>query len=93
MAVDSIANTGLQSMLISQQQMARSANDIAQVDTRPPTEVERSVARAAEPAESTSQNKLEPLLQMKAEQLVFDANAKVASTEDETLGALLDTRA
>lgn len=81
MAVESVMNTGLQGMLASQQRLNESANRIAETAARPVAEVD--------PVEDLA----EPLVQMKIDELVFDASAKVVSTADETLGALLDTMA
>jgi len=36
---------------------------------------------------------IEPIIEMKQQQLLFDASAQVVKTADQALGALLDTKA
>lgn len=81
MDVGSALNTGLQGMQNSQQRITEAATEIAKAGTKPAQEVE--------PVQDVAQ----PLVEMKIDQLVFDASAQVVSTADETIGALLDTRA
>jgi flagellar hook-associated protein FlgK len=80
MTINSVLNTGVQGMLQSQRQINQAASEIAQVST--------SEAPLQTAAELT-----EPLINMKIEQNVFDASAKVVTTADEMLGTLLDTTA
>lgn len=80
MNVDSILSTGLQGMQQSQRNLGSAATEIAQAATlERPSESSRSLAQ--------------PLVEMKFDQHVFDASAKVVSTADELLGTLLDTKA
>lgn len=71
---------GFAGMQASQQGMARAAQELVGVGT-----TRRDSVNATSYAE--------PLLDMKMEQRVFDASAKVVTATDESLGTLLDTMA
>ncbi len=98
MTLNALMNTGAQGMLQSQRQMTQAASDIAQVGatvtpstvTAPnPPQGAASVYGAGEPKQSL----VEPLIDIKVEQTVFDASAKVVSVADQAIGSLLDTKA
>ncbi|MDQ2076321.1 hypothetical protein [Marinimicrobium sp. ABcell2] len=77
----SMVNQGLIGMQRSQAEMTRSAEQIASVATAP----------ANEPV--GNQDVIEPLLNIRAQQQVFDSSARVVQAADEMLGRLLDTKA
>ncbi|UTA47539.1 hypothetical protein L1F30_15465 [Simiduia sp. 21SJ11W-1] len=94
----SVLNQGLQGLQKSQQEIQRSANDIAQagLDTQPAT----AQPASAQPAEAGSQQQvapsqdvIEPLINLRRQEQLFNANAQVVKTADETLGSLLDVKA
>jgi flagellar hook protein FlgE len=73
---------GLQGMKGSKQEMVASAGKIAAAGT----------LQAASKGEGL-QNIAEPLVDMKIQQHVFDASAKVVSVASQALGTLLDVQA
>ena len=76
--IGGVLQQGLMGMQQSTQSMNRSAQDIASLGTVP--------------ADAISLNDVsEPLINLKQQQQIFDASAKVVSVADETLGALLET--
>jgi flagellar hook-associated protein FlgK len=77
----SMVNQGLIGMQRSQAEMVRSAEQIA------------SVATAPADAPAGTQDLVEPLINMRAQQQVFDSSARVVQAADEMLGRLIDTSA
>ncbi len=77
----SMVNQGLIGMQRSQTEMVRSAEQISRAATTP----------AAEPA--GAMQIVEPLLNIKAQQQVFDSSARVVQAADENIGRLIDTSA
>lgn len=78
--INSVLNAGVQGMQQSQRQINQSASEIAKVST-------------SQAPLNTASELTEPLINMKLEQNVFDASAKVVSSADVMLGVLLDTKA
>ncbi|GAA5317447.1 MAG: hypothetical protein AseanaTS_26520 [Candidatus Pelagadaptatus aseana] len=80
MTISSVISIGSSGLQRSQQSMAQSAQEIASVGT---TQKETS----------TTQDLVEPLINLKREQQVFDASARVVQVGTDTLGSLLDIKA
>lgn len=80
MALNSVMQTGLAGMLNSQSAIQKSAEQIVQAGT-----IEKDT--------STTTDLAEPIVNMKIEQRVFDASAKIVKTADEMLGTLMDIKA
>ncbi len=76
----SAINQGLIGMQRSQVEMQRSAQQIAEVGT-----TQRDNPQA--------NDLVEPMVNMNLQAKLFDANAQVVKTANETLGTLLDTKA
>ncbi len=90
MDVGSVINQGLVGMQASQSSMLQSAQQIARAGELPAT----APSSAVSPSQSQPvQSLVEPLVNLRLQAQVFDANAKVVKTADETLGTLLDVRA
>lgn len=78
--ISSVINTGANGIQRSSQAINSAAHEIASVGaTRKET--------------STTQDLVEPLVEMKREQHIFDASAKVVQVGSDTLGSLLDIKA
>lgn len=77
MVIGSVLNTGVNGMQRSSAEMQKSAHEIASFGTID-----------AEPEATLA----EPVVNMKFEQLIFEASAKVVSTANETLGTLIDIK-
>ena len=80
MSLNSIMNTGLNGMLHAQGEIQKSAEQIVRAGT-----IDKDT--------STAMDFAEPIVNMKIEQRVFDASAKVIKTADEMLGTIMDIRA
>jgi flagellar hook-associated protein FlgK len=80
MDVGSVVNQGLIGMQRSQNEIAKSAQQIASAGT-----TERD-----NPAKN---DLVEPLVNLKAQTHVFNASAKVVKAADETIGTLLNIKA
>ncbi len=87
MDVGSMVNQGLIGMQRSQTEMTRSAEQIAQASAMP------AVPEAPGGDTPRSLNVVEPMLNIQAQQQVFDSSARVVETADEALGQLIDLRA
>lgn len=87
MNVGSMVNQGLIGMQRSQAEMTSSAQQIAQVSA-----TSASSAPGAAGASDTL-NVVEPLINIQAQQQVFDSSARVVQAADENLGRLIDTSA
>ncbi|SMF52953.1 hypothetical protein SAMN02745866_03374 [Alteromonadaceae bacterium Bs31] len=99
--INSVMSEGLRGMQSSQREMLKSAEDIARANVRedpatqavdqqpqptnvPLSPVERSV-------ESDSGGEIvEPLIEMRRQEQVFTASAKLISVADDALGSLID---
>ncbi len=80
MDIGSVVNQGLIGLQSSQASINQSAQQIAQ-------------ASAAPKENSEGVDLVEPLVNLKVQSQVFDANAKVIKSADETLGTLINTKA
>ncbi|WP_096084950.1 hypothetical protein [Agaribacterium haliotis] len=101
--VSSVLNEGARGLANSQRDIQRAANDIARANIRPeastPPEIQRdnqsttlAPIEQSEPSERR-QDINEPLVELRRQELVFNASAAVVRTADDTLGTLLDTQA
>ena len=79
MDVGSAVNQGLIGMQRSQSSMFQSAQQIA--------------GAATQGVNASQQDLAENLVNLKVQQNLFDANAKVVKTANDTLGSLLDVKA
>lgn len=85
MDVGSMVNQGLIGMQRSQAEMAGSAQQIARASAT-------SSPQSTETAQvSGTMDIVEPLLNIQAQQQVFDSSARVVAAADENLGRLIDT--
>lgn len=100
--VGSVLSEGARGLQNSQRELTRVASDIARAGVRsdaPETSVAREdvaspLAPVEEPAQSERQGNLsESLVELRRQELVFNASAEVVSTASEALGSLLDTDA
>jgi len=99
--VGSVLNEGARGLQNSQRELVRAATDIsrsgvANEATAPGTD--RNVATTLAPIEEAaqtekSQNLSESLIELRRQEVLFNASAKVVSTADSALGSLLDTDA
>jgi flagellar hook protein FlgE len=78
--ISGVLQTGLAGMQSSAREMAKSANDIA-------------TAATSKPEEMVLSDLSDPIINLKIQQQVFDASAKVVEVADTTVGALLDIKA
>ncbi|GAB1264430.1 hypothetical protein [Aurantivibrio infirmus] len=79
MELGSVLQTGLNGLRHSQNEIAKSANDIVRAGT-----VDRD--------ESTIIDIAEPIINMQFEQHVFDASAKLVKSADQMLGTILNIK-
>lgn len=100
--VSSVLNEGIRGLQTSQREIGRAASEIARAGVRTDavaTEtVERDPTTTIQPVEQTARSEstrdlAEPLVELRRQEQIFNASAKVVSTADETLGNLLDTKA
>ncbi len=80
MTIGSVVNQGLAGIQQSQREMLQAAGDIA-------------TAGSVQKDSATVRDVAEPLIEMKIQQQVFDASARVIKVADDTLGTLLDVNA
>ena len=81
-----VMNAGLNGMHTSYQKMTQSAHQIAREGQ--PVSKEGSPENAS--ADSLHEGLTAPLVEMKQQQHIFTASAKVVSVASETLGSLID---
>ncbi len=79
----SVLGIGLQGLQNSAQSIQQSANDIAQTGT----------LQASREGGGSTQDLVEPLINMKIEQNIFDASANVIKVGDAMIGSILDIKA
>lgn len=79
MAINSIMSTGVQGMRQAYGEIAKSADQIVKAGT-----VDRDQA--------TTVDIVEPMVNMKMEQHIFDASARIIKTADNMLGTLMDIK-
>lgn len=94
----SLLNQGLQGMQKSQQEIQRSANDIARANIDPATQVDSAAAQSGQATNGdqkveASQDVVEPLINLRRQEQLFNASAQIVKTADQTLGSLLDVKA
>ncbi|MDN3637619.1 hypothetical protein QWY82_02245 [Simiduia curdlanivorans] len=95
----SLLNQGLQGLQKSQQEIQRSANDIARLNIEPTSQAnpaDPTQAGQAQPSDQkveSSQDVVEPLINLRRQEQLFNASAQIVKTADETLGSLLDVKA
>lgn len=80
MTIGSVMNIGLEGMQSSQREILKSADQIVKAGT-----VDKDT--------STITDFAEPIVNMKYEQHIFDASAKIVKTADEMLGTLMNIKA
>ena len=96
--IGSIMNEGLRGMQHSQREMLKSAHEIAHANVREDSAAPQNPADAAippvgEPQKSASTGDIaEPLIELRRQELLFTASARVVSVADDTLGSLLDVK-
>lgn len=92
----SVLNTGLQGLQKAQKEILGSAQQIAELNIRPETQAGSAgeapqVPQGQQVAET--QGVVEPLVNLKRQEQLFNASAQIVKTADETLGSLLDVKA
>ncbi|WP_188150123.1 hypothetical protein [Teredinibacter waterburyi] len=106
--LNSVMNEGVRGMQNAQREMHRSASEIAQANTsenrvgqQPVSEtVDRVAATDSQPlkaVEASVQSDsggsiVEPLIELRRQEQVFDASAQLVSIADKTLGSLIDVK-
>ena len=106
--VSSVINEASRGLQNSQREMLKSAQDVARFNIRPETSstqdlnATRETAQGREPTvvppvDETTETKragdiAEPLVELKRQELVFNASASIINAADRTLGSLLDIR-
>ncbi|NIB39243.1 hypothetical protein HBA55_06575 [Pseudomaricurvus alkylphenolicus] len=106
MAINSVLNVGVQGLVQSQSNINRAAGDVADAartfvqdnsQATKPVETELATGTVEETPftgeANLPQDLVEPLVEIKSEQLVFEASAKLVEVGDKTLGSLLDVTA
>ncbi|MEL7400923.1 MAG: flagellar biosynthesis protein FlgE [Pseudomonadota bacterium] len=78
--ISSVINSGANGLQRSSQALNNAAQEIASVG-------------AARKETSSTQDLIEPLIELKREQHIFNASAKVVQVGSDTLGSLLDIKA
>lgn len=103
--IGSILNEGTRGLQNSQREIARAANDISRlnVDSEASSSSSGDAQRSNEntplaPLQQGTESErsggiAEPLIELRRQELLFNASAEVVKTEDEVLGNLLDTQA
>jgi flagellar hook protein FlgE len=79
----SVLGIGLRGLQQSSQSINQSANEIAQAGT----------LQASREGTGSTQDLVEPLVNLKIEQNIFDASANVVKVGDEMIGSILDIKA
>ena len=97
--INSVLNEGIKGMQGSQREMLKSAQDIASQNIRTeggsnPENGEDQVVPPVNAAEESGRvgNIAEPLIELRRQELLFTASAKVVSTADDVIGSLLDVK-
>ena len=99
--VSSVLSEGSRGLQISQREMQKSAQEIARanVGERPsannaiPEDADTSIPPVEESRETSSQRDIsEPLVELRRQEQIFTANAKVISVADQALGSLIDVK-
>lgn len=96
--VGSVLNEGMRGMQSSQREMQKAASEIARanVTDRSQEQVGRETPSTLAPVtetQATSQRGIEEsLVELRRQEQLFTANAKVVSVANETLGSLIDVQ-
>ncbi len=96
--VGSVINESSRGLQLAQREMQKSANEIARANVREaPSETlrpeEPSVLPPVDETRESSQRGIEePLIELKRQEQLFNANAKVISVANDTLGSLIDVQ-
>lgn len=97
--IATVFNEGVKGMQTSAREMHKAAHEIANLNVREDSSVGTTnpedqailpVGRSEEPANLG--NIAEPIIELKRQELLFTAAAKIVKVADDTLGSLLDTR-
>lgn len=100
--VNSVINEGARGLQNSQRELLRNANEIVRAasvgSASPVAESDQTEASAISPLSDAAETRrtgdiAEPLIELRRQELLFNASAKVVSVGDDTLGSLLDTLA
>ncbi|WP_185232694.1 hypothetical protein [Teredinibacter franksiae] len=101
--INSVMSEGLRGMQHSQREMLKSADEIAKANIRENPETQ-AVDRRPEPVnepmapvqrsvESDSGGDIvEPLIELRRQEQIFNASAKLVSVADDALGSLIDVK-
>ncbi len=98
--VSSVINEGVRGLQLAQRELNKSANEIARVNVNEPSQAETLTSDENTPLapldaaeESASQRDIsEPLIELRRQEQIFNANARVVSVGNETIGSLIDVR-
>lgn len=96
--INSVLNEGLRGMQHSQREMLKSAHEIAHANVRqdsaaPQEPEDAAIPPVNEPQKSGATGDIaEPLIELRRQELIFTASARVVSVADDTLGSLLDVK-
>ena len=98
--VNSVINEGSRGLQLAQREIARSANEIARTNVNEVSQADNVTdadATALSPVDASqelaSQRDIsEPLVELRRQEQIFNANAKVVSIANETIGSLIDVR-
>lgn len=98
--INSVLNEGVRGMQTSAREMQKAAHEIANFNVRednssvgsqaPEDQAILPVGRSEEPANTG--NIAEPIIELKRQELLFTASAKIVKVADDALGSLLDVR-
>lgn len=101
--INSVMSEGLRGMQHSQREMLKSAEEIAELNVRedPATQaVDKQPLPASAPLAPVERsvetdrggNIAEPLIELRRQEQLFDASAKIISVADDALGSLIDVK-
>ena len=97
--MNSVLNEGLKGMQTSAREMQKSAHEIAHFNVREEGAItgtgpeDQAILPVGKSKESASTGDIaEPLIELKRQELVFTASAKIVEVANDTLGSLLDIR-
>ncbi|TVZ37707.1 hypothetical protein P886_2051 [Alteromonadaceae bacterium 2753L.S.0a.02] len=98
--INSVMSEGLRGMQHSQREMLKSAQDIAEANIReePSDTVETQTVTRADPVAPVQESArsdsggdiVEPLIELRRQEQLFDASAKIVSVASDALGSLID---
>lgn len=96
--ISSVMSEGLRGMQHSQREMLKSAHEIAHANIREDSAAPQNPEDAAIPPVGEAEKSAfagdiaEPLIELRRQELLFTASARVVSVADDTLGSLLDVK-